>query len=459
MLSRDGAGNRQAQSDAARTPVSRGFQTEEGCEYLFLHILRYARAIVFDDDIDGAGRVADLNLGMAAVARCIFREIANGAAQAIGPAAIGRLRSFDIFHRQAEIGKVVADTADQCLQFDGPRFLGRGFAACEGNGGFRHALKLVDGRQHFLLDIGILDEFRPQPERGERCPEIMADRGQHPGAIVDEAMQAFLHPVERLGRAPDVIRPLFGQRRKIFAAPQGFGRNGEPSQRARDAAGDEHSDERQDERRSRKRGERFHIPPAVADILVERRIQPHAVTELDDQAVSVAIPEIDEFCSLRQTPENGRRGSPALGGVRRHYSLRHQMIDIGVRVHAVLRAEIDEILDRPGEFICRAGAPCTGIGRLRRRKPETGIAGLACQQRLLAQRLGHGFHQAGDGSAAAEEFALHGGMQRLGAFVPGNRKCQALRDDKGKQGKPDELGGQAPPPPVDHSNPTSAERL
>ena len=81
----------------------------------------------------------------------------------------------------------------------------------------------------------------------------MADRRQHARAVLDEALQALLHAVERLGGLADVVRARIpGRRRHGLAAAEQFRGIGEPSQRARDRLRAENGDGRQDERRERR---------------------------------------------------------------------------------------------------------------------------------------------------------------------------------------------------------------
>ena len=73
----------------------------------------------------------------------------------------------------------------------------------------------------------VLDEFGAQPHPGDRRAQVVADRGQHPGAVVDQGRDPFPHPVERLGDGADFFRPALGQRRRGAVQAETFGGLGE----------------------------------------------------------------------------------------------------------------------------------------------------------------------------------------------------------------------------------------
>ena len=148
----------------------------------------------------------------------------------------------------AHIGQIVGKRLDKRREIDGAGFLDRRLLARESERRFGHLLHLIDRAQHLLAHLAVADEFGAQPQRSDRGTQIMADGGQHAGAIGDEAAQALLHAVEGLRGVADVLRPGFRQRLRRLAAAQRFGGNRHAAHRARDAARREDGDDRQSER-------------------------------------------------------------------------------------------------------------------------------------------------------------------------------------------------------------------
>ena len=91
----------------------------------------------------------------------------------------------------------------------------RGLLAGEGQRRLDHVLHLVERRQDPGPGLLVVDELGAQAQRGDRRAQIVADRRQHPGAVVDEAAQPRLHPVERRHRRPAPRSGRLGQQRAV----------------------------------------------------------------------------------------------------------------------------------------------------------------------------------------------------------------------------------------------------
>ena len=77
----------------------------------------------------------------------------------------------------------------------------------------------------------VLDEFGAKAHSCDRRAQIVADRGEHFGAVVDQAGDALAHAIERARDRADFLRPAFGQRRGAAVEAETLGGLGEGRQR------------------------------------------------------------------------------------------------------------------------------------------------------------------------------------------------------------------------------------
>ena len=108
----------------------------------------------------------------------------------------------------------------------------------------------------------------------------MADRGQHSGAVIDEAADAPLHLVEGFGRLANLGRARFLHRRRVHvgAEPRGSGR--ERPERRRHPARDQDRQSRETERHD----------PDPADERDQARRPVHSIADRDDEPAPVRQP-------------------------------------------------------------------------------------------------------------------------------------------------------------------------
>ena len=83
----------------------------------------------------------------------------------------------------------------------------------------------------------VLDELRAQAQPRDRRAQVVADRGQHLRAVVDQAPHPVAHPVEGAGDGEDLLRAGLGQGDVVVAGAERLGRAGEPRQRRRQRPG------------------------------------------------------------------------------------------------------------------------------------------------------------------------------------------------------------------------------
>jgi hypothetical protein len=106
----------------------------------------------------------------------------------------------------------------------------------EGKSGFDHSLHVQNVPQQPLLQLLVADFLGAQPHPGQHRAVVVADRRQHAGAVGDEPLQAFLHPVEGLGGPADFVGSVLGHGLGAALASQAVGRVGQPAERPGDPA-------------------------------------------------------------------------------------------------------------------------------------------------------------------------------------------------------------------------------
>jgi hypothetical protein len=120
----------------------------------------------------------------------------------------------------AQLGELVDDGLGQGGDVDPPRRLAQPPRAGEDENVLEH-------RRHFLGDgddpvagLAFLDRFGAEAQRGERGPQIVADRAEHPVLLVEQGRDPGVHRVERLDRPLEVARAARLDHRRRFAAAE-----------------------------------------------------------------------------------------------------------------------------------------------------------------------------------------------------------------------------------------------
>ena len=96
---------------------------------------------------------------------------------------------------------------------------------------FQHRAHLVEIGKHAAAMRRVLDELGAQAHPRDRRAQIVADRGEHPGAIIHQSGDALAHAVERLRHRADFLGAAFGKRRGRAVQAESFGGAGKRRQR------------------------------------------------------------------------------------------------------------------------------------------------------------------------------------------------------------------------------------
>ncbi len=249
----------------------------------------------------------------------------------------------------AHIAGLVGDGAHQAREVDrGERFVG-GDVAAELQRGADHGQQLVEVRLHLGAQFLILDELGAQLQPCDRRLEVVADGGEHEGAVGDEAADARGHGVEGARRLDDFERAGLRQGGGVDVPAQAVGGGGEQADRADEAPrcpddehgrGHRHQGEGIQERARMPgagRGQRhLDIEPALVGH-AHADMQPAEALAAQQHQRARAHPLGDRH-QLHLGPQQPLR----LLGQGRHVALRQVLQD--ARVHAALLAVIgDEV--------------------------------------------------------------------------------------------------------------------
>ena len=121
-------------------------------------------------------------------------------------------------------------------------------AAREREIGLQHAGHLVDVLAH-AVDLGaVADQRQFELEAGQDGAQIVADAGQHRGALLDRALDARFHLQEGLRGAAHFARAAGTEVRRLAALAETFGGVGQPQDRLDLVAQEQHRDDQQDRR-------------------------------------------------------------------------------------------------------------------------------------------------------------------------------------------------------------------
>src|SRR5687767_13886548 len=179
MLPSDSPRNGKAKPDSASLLVPGCLQPEEGSEDLFPHLFRDTWPTILHDNIDAVNRLKNKDRSFVTVPDRIFDDVAYRTSKPVRPAPIRYLVGRNQGYRMTQILLIIAYAADQRLELDRAGFFLCRLAPGERDCSLGHALKLFDRHQHFLLDVLVLDELRPQPESGQWSAQVVTNRSEH----------------------------------------------------------------------------------------------------------------------------------------------------------------------------------------------------------------------------------------------------------------------------------------
>src|SRR6516162_8218045 len=121
---------------------------------------------------------------------------------------------------------VALDVALELLQegrhVGGGRLLA-GVAAREGEVGLEHTGHLIDVLLHRLDLWALADQRELELKAGQNGAQVVADAGQHGGALLHGALDAALHLDEGGRRAADLARPARPEVRHLAALAEALG--------------------------------------------------------------------------------------------------------------------------------------------------------------------------------------------------------------------------------------------
>ena len=172
--------------------------------------------------VSGDTRKTDRGLG--AEPDRVLDEIGDAAMQIVGPdRGHGMFRAV-VSDLVSHIGELIGDKLQRGRDVDQRHRFELAVVAQEGKHGLQHRSHLVEIAQHAAAMRLVLDEFGAQAHPGDRRPQVVADGGQHLGAVVDQGRDALPHPVERLRHRTDFFGAAFGQRRGGAVQAESFRR-------------------------------------------------------------------------------------------------------------------------------------------------------------------------------------------------------------------------------------------
>ena len=207
----------------------------------------------------------------------------------------------------------------------------------------------------------VLDEFGAQPHPGDRRPQIVADGGQHLGAVVDQSGDPLPHPVERLGHRANFFGAAFGQRRGGAVQAETFGGLGEGRQRRRQGARGPQAEQGDADDREQQRAHPRSAPERTLPLVARHVCRNHrAVRQRDaDPARLCRRAAAERSGSCRRAGGAGCAGrSPSgsfiagAGGRRQAFDveLRKRPRDVGEQPGPLGRRRCAEQLHRRGEL-------------------------------------------------------------------------------------------------------------
>ena len=213
MRPHDCARHRKAKPGAAGFKIARRIQPAERRKRVFEKGFRNSRPLVIDADQNKILSLLQRHPSQPAIFDRVFHQISDRAAQRRGAAfKHDPARHFSQGDIRAGVLNIVADPRQKRAKIDGFARLGRGILADEGQGRGDHMLHVIQITVHFGTQLVVLDKFGAQPQTGDRGAQIMGNRRQHLGAVLDKIADAGLDHVECVRGAPNHQRPGLGDR-------------------------------------------------------------------------------------------------------------------------------------------------------------------------------------------------------------------------------------------------------
>src|SRR6185503_17092890 len=125
MLARDGAGEGKAQAHTARRVAAGFLEPDKGLEHLLEPVFRDSWAVIVNRGYEKVGLGLERHARGAAIPHRVLDQVAQGAADFIGPAAARRRSVNSDFDRQIELDQIVAHAFDQSGEIDSARLFSR----------------------------------------------------------------------------------------------------------------------------------------------------------------------------------------------------------------------------------------------------------------------------------------------------------------------------------------------
>ncbi len=159
-----------------------------------------------------------------------------------------------------------------------------GIVTGERHGRLDHRFHFIEIVEHFGALFVIIDKLRSQAHAGNWRAQIVGDRGQHLGAVLNKALQADLHGVEGARSAAHFAGAGLGQRRGVEFDPQAFGCGGEQGHRPGGAAHRVDGRHRNEECQHRGEDERPGALAGFIDVQIDASVEPHIFVDLNGRA-------------------------------------------------------------------------------------------------------------------------------------------------------------------------------
>jgi hypothetical protein len=205
-------------------------------------------AAILDRQPDRVGTALKADLGDATIFHGVVDQVGQRPPKRYRTTGEAQSIRLQVVDRLAHISNVIAERTHQGSEVHVLARLAGAVVPSEGQGLVEHGRHGVEIGDRLALLLGVVDQLGAQPQTGEYRAQIVGDGSEHARAVVDEALDALLHLIERPCRLEDLARPGLGHRRGIYIGAKsacGLGeateRHGHPPRRPdreqRDAAG------------------------------------------------------------------------------------------------------------------------------------------------------------------------------------------------------------------------------
>ena len=208
VLFGDGAGEGETKPGATGLGVARRFAAGERFEHPGDVLRGDAGAGVGDTDHRRMALAHQGYIGLATIAQRVADQVAQRAADPGGAQRQDDPRGLAQFDRIAHVLVFLDHRGDQRRQFGrfarvpGPADPGERQDVVQRPG------DVFDRAGHAVALVIVLDRFDPDPERGQRGFEIVADRAEHHVLFIEQRDDAAFHRIVRGDQAGDVLWPL-----------------------------------------------------------------------------------------------------------------------------------------------------------------------------------------------------------------------------------------------------------